>query len=281
MAYPTDLDSFTTRDGEQIVASAHINALQVAVVAIETILGTLPAGTAADVKTRLARALDGVGNLDFATSGGLTISSGSITPTQNWHTVDTESSAAADNLDTILATNCTDGFILYLRQYNSARYVTIKHNTGNIACPGGVDIVITDTTQVVTLIYDATLTKWLAAVTPANAGLINKINTWSAMNTFSKAVNYAYTSLSANTTLDTTHSVVDVDASGAAITITLPTAVGCNGREYRIRKLDSSANAVTIDGAGAETINGAATKLLSAQYATATLLSNGTNWIVL
>jgi hypothetical protein len=144
-----------------------------------------------------------------------------------------------------------------------------------------VDIALADTTQVVMLIYDGTLTKWLASICPSNVALTNKSNTWAAEQIFTKSERRAYTSVSSNTTLDATHNVVDVDASGGARTITLPTAVGINGRKYTIRKLDSSGNAVTIDGNGSETINGATTKALSTQYETATIMSNGANWIIL
>jgi len=284
--YPDDIDTFVDKidkDGEtpgSPLMAADCNDLQDAVAAIETALGVNPQGLSADLATRLARCLSPHGNLDFTTSAKLDIASGAVTPTQNWHTVDTESSAATDDLDTIVASELTDGFVLFLRQFNSARVVTLKHDTGNINCPGGVDIVFSDTTQVVILIYDSTLTKWLATVSPANAALINKVNTFAAEQVFSKAQRRAYTSVAVNTTLDATHDVVDVDASGAARTITLPTASGINGRVYLIRKLDSSANTVTIDGYSSETINGAATKVLSTQYATAEIISDGANWIV-
>lgn len=281
-SFPGAIKSFTSKsDDTDDVMAADVNALQDEVAAIEAELGTDPAGTVTNLKTRLARSLDCVGNVDFAAISALTISSGSVTVTQNWHSVDTEGAAASDDLATILATNVTDGFLLYLRQANDARDVTLKHGTGNIQCPGGVDMVLADATQVVALIYDAATSKWLASTSSANVGILNKSNTFSAEQIFTKAERHAYTSVSANTTLDTTHYVVDVDASGGAITITLPTAASVNGREYVIRKLDSSGNAVTIDGYSAETINGAATKVLSAQYATARIMSDGTNWIVL
>ena len=54
----------------------------------------------------------------------------------------------------------------------------------------------------------------------------------------------AYTALSANTTLSTTHHFVGVDASAGNRTITLPTPVV--GREYVVKKVDSSANTVTV-----------------------------------
>lgn len=281
-AYPGAIDSFSARvDNTHDVMAADVNSLQEAIVAIETKLGINVMGTVTDLVTRLARSLSATGNLDFATATTLTISSGSVTPTQNWHLVDTESAAASDDLTTIATTNVTDGFILYLRQVADARDVTIKHATGNIKCPSGVDIVLTDSTQVVTLIYDATLAVWLASPSPASVGTLNGTNIWSAMNSFTKAVNFAYTSASATITLDTTHKVVDVNAAAGAVSVFLPTAVGCNGREYTICKTDSSGNQVTIDGSGSETINGALTKVLTTQYETVTLISTGAGWRII
>jgi hypothetical protein len=281
--YPGGIKSFSTKtDGVSEVMSSDVNEPQDEITAVETELGIDVAGTATDLVTRLARSLSGTGNLDFATSTALTIATGSITPTQNWHTVDTESAAATDDIDTIVATNATDGFMLFLRQANNARDVTIKHNTGNIYCPGSVDIVLTDTTQVVVLIYDATLSKWLATVCPANAGLLNGANTWTAANIFSKALNFAYTSVTADTTLDGTHFFVDVDCTSDSLDITLPTVVGINGRGYIIRKLDASANTVTITPDGTETINGSSDAVLDEQFESAIIFSNGaSDWMLL
>jgi hypothetical protein len=68
------------------------------------------------------------------------------------------------------------------------------------------------------------------------------------------------------------------DATSAAFTISLPTAAGITGRRYTIKKTDASANAITVDPAGSETIDGAATKSLSAQWDWLTVQSDGTNW---
>lgn len=280
-SYPGAIKTFTeVTDGVTEMTSTDINPPYAEITAIENELGTDPAGTVATVKLRLARSLDGAGNIDFANAVTLTIASGVITPTQNFHVVDTEGAAATDDLTTIGSTDSGDGFLLFIRQANDARDITIKHASGNIKCPGAVDIILTDTTQIVTLIYDGTLEYWLASVSPSNAVLLNVANSFTAMQSFTKAINYAYTSVSTNTTLDTTHNVISVDASGGAKTITLPTAVGISGRKYTIRKLDSSGNAVTIDGNGTETINGALTKVLAAQYDVATIISNNANWVV-
>lgn len=84
-----------------------------------------------------------------------------------------------------------------------------------------------------------------------------------------------------HTTLGYTHHTVLVDASGGAVTITLPTVATAARRQYYIKKIDASGNAVTIDGAGAETIDGAATQSLSAQWDAKRLHCNGTAWYVL
>ncbi len=70
---------------------------------------------------------------------------------------------------------------------------------------------------------------------------------------------------------------IDVDASGGAVTVNLPTAVGNAGALIEVRKIDSSANAVTVDASGAQTINGAATHVIASQYASYSYRSDGTN----
>ncbi len=75
-------------------------------------------------------------------------------------------------------------------------------------------------------------------------------------------------------------SILIADASSGNITITLPAASSVDGRTYTIKK-STAANQVIVDGNGAETIDGAATKTLSAQYAKLTLVSNSGNWFVI
>ena len=77
--------------------------------------------------------------------------------------------------------------------------------------------------------------------------------------------------VSSATTLDGTYSTVRGDASSAAFTITLPACVTANiGRIYRIMKIDSSINAVTVGRTGSDTINGATTSSLATQYSAKT-----------
>lgn len=72
--------------------------------------------------------------------------------------------------------------------------------------------------------------------------------------------------------------VLKADASGGAATVNLPSAAP-NPVTYTIVKVDATGNTVTIDPAGTETVNGASTRVLSAQWETVTLRSDGSNWI--
>lgn len=84
------------------------------------------------------------------------------------------------------------------------------------------------------------------------------------------ATNYAITQVAVNTSLDATHYTVLVDASGGAITISLPDSTvtsNINGRVYNVKKIDSSVNTVTVQRTGAsDQIDGATTSALTAQY---------------
>ena len=79
-------------------------------------------------------------------------------------------------------------------------------------------------------------------------------------------------------TLDQTHRTVLSDATGGARVLNLPTAASSIHRTYIIKKIDASVNTVTIDGSGVETIDGAATVVLTAQWERITIQSNGTAW---
>lgn len=69
------------------------------------------------------------GSLAFGPSE-LTIASGAITPTRSLHTVDTESDAGTDDLDSMASSSVYTGAIVILRAANTARTVVCKHQTG-------------------------------------------------------------------------------------------------------------------------------------------------------
>ena len=72
-----------------------------------------------------------------------------------------------------------------------------------------------------------------------------------------------------------------LNATAATFAFTLPAASSCRGQTWTGKKIDSSANAVTIARAGSDTIDGATTAVLSAQYVSLRLISNGSGWDVI
>jgi hypothetical protein len=69
-----------------------------------------------------------------------------------------------------------------------------------------------------------------------------------------------------------------VDASGGAITITLPTAV--TGTTYIVKKIDSSSNTVTVNPPSSKTIDGDTSVDTTKQFTSFTLTTDSTNWFL-
>ena len=92
-----------------------------------------------------------------------------------------------------------------------------------------------------------------------------------AMSIVTKTVNYTATA--------SDYTIVCNNAGG--ITITLPAAAGCSGRIYVIKKISAALNNVTIDPNASETIDGATTRILTTQYESVMVQSNGTSWYIL
>ena len=158
--YPGGLDSFTANtDDVDDVLAADINELQVGIVATQTELGTDPAGSCTDVKTRLAHSINDAGWLEFDDCTELTIAGGVVTATQNYHKIDTQGDDTTDDLDTI--NGFTTGLFIVLRNVADARNVVIKHNTGNILCAGTGDITLDTTSDIAFGVYDNGQSKWL------------------------------------------------------------------------------------------------------------------------
>ena len=95
----------------------------------------------------------GGGFLNLGASTELTIATGAVTATKSYHTIDTESDSASDNLDTI--NGGTVGDILILSCNHDARTVVIT-NDGNIRTKAGTSITMDSLYSSVTLIYKST-----------------------------------------------------------------------------------------------------------------------------
>lgn len=94
------------------------------------------------------------------------------------------------------------------------------------------------------------------------------------------ATTYAIATKTGNYTVDVTDYCLLGDATGGGFTFTLPAAASNSGRVFQFKKLDSSANIVTVDGNASETIDGATTYTLTIQYESITIISDGTSWYI-
>jgi len=69
-----------------------------------------------------------------------------------------------------------------------------------------------------------------------------------------------------------------VDCSSGNVTLTLPTAVGCAGRMYIIKRVDGTANAGNINPNGSEEIEGSASPASVAAMSSVVLQSDNSGW---
>jgi len=97
-----------------------------------------------------------------------------------------------------------------------------------------------------------------------------------ATNSTTASITGTYTVVAADRN---TVKLLDATAGDFSVTMPDPTVVG-NGFRVSFKKIDASANAITILPFSAETFDGAATYSLSTQYAVITLVTNGTNWFL-
>jgi hypothetical protein len=132
-------------------------------------------------------------NTYLGTNAALTIATGVVTITNggSLYAIDTESASATDDLDTINGGN--QGQVIIIGSTADARDIVLKHNTGNIFNPGGINITLGVTSDRVTLMYDSTLAKWIViGVNSAGSTPVQLVQTTVA----SAAASVAFTGLS-------------------------------------------------------------------------------------
>ena len=83
-----------------------------------------------------------------------------------------------------------------------------------------------------------------------------------------------------NYTLVASDNVILGDASAGNVTITLPLASIATGYRFQIKKIDSSSNTVTLQRSGSDTIDGSTTAVISVQYVSLAIVSDGSNWYI-
>lgn len=85
-----------------------------------------------------------------------------------------------------------------------------------------------------------------------------------------------FTNKTGTYTIDNTDCVVN--CTSGSFTVTLPTAVSIEGQYFIIK--NTGTGVITVDGYGSETIDGAANKILAVQNESITVISDGSNWII-
>lgn len=86
-----------------------------------------------------------------------------------------------------------------------------------------------------------------------------------------------FTNQTGTYTIDNTDCVVNCTGNGT-FTVTLPTAVGVEGQYFIIK--NSGTGVITVEGDGSETLDGLANKILAIKNESITVVSDGSNWII-
>lgn len=98
---------------------------------------------------------------------------------------------------------------------------------------------------------------------------------------YSRAVHLPGRTIASNDNATTLDVVILCNAIGGAITVTLPSAVTNLNKLLIVKKIDSSANAVTVAGSGGQTIDGQASLSVVNQYDAFNVWSDGSNWYII
>lgn len=142
--------------------------------------------------------------------------------------------------------------------------VVVKNNADT---EPGIDIILGSTTPTVNPFRVLAADGKTVLFTVAGGGSIS-----------AQGFSLAVRSVTTNYTAVGGDAIILVNATGGAVTITLPAAnqASPTGKFIQVVKIDSSANAVTIQRAGSDTIEGLTTINLQTQYSSVTLYSDGT-----
>lgn len=216
--------------------------------------------TAFEDQLKGVKQIPGAGIADQA----LTIATGSVTPalgSSNILVIDTEASAATDDLTNIVLTNIDDGAMVFVRNANAARVVVAKHSaggSGQLSLSTGGDFVLADPDRHWLLLKrNGTLLLEVARFPEAPLAPL-----------LSKSGNYTTTPADRGRFIDCT----------ATLTLTL-LAAATAGKGFE-QVVQCSGGVTTIDPNGAETIGGASMHLLY-RGDKVRFVSDGTNWQIL
>jgi len=177
--------------------------------------------------------------------------------------------------------------ILYMggstSQFYGAGTGRISNNVAFGTQPAGALHVVSAATNAPGLVVDglASQTSDLAEFRNSTPTVLSRVTAAGEIN---GPIAPIYTALTGTATATAQQCLIAVSAASAGWTLTLPAANAVQaGHEYLIKKTDNNSNAITVTAAGSDTIDGATTYVLSAQWAYVRINSNGGspgNWMI-
>ncbi len=181
----------------------------------------------------------------------------------------------------------TNGVLIKSLDGNTTYYTINKdYGSAHLVSNGSTWLVLADTLPVSQIPFSInTLTDVDTATTPPTS---NQVLSWNGTNWIpatpsgggtrptitDKTADFVISTPSASLLQE----IYTVSGS-SAVTMTLPDATACTGMRYDIKRLGTAT--VTVACNGVQTIDGQTTILILAQYASITVISNGSNWIIL
>lgn len=82
-------------------------------------------------------------------------------------------------------------------------------------------------------------------------------------------------------TVTNSNDVLLVDATAAPVVVNLQSLASAKKKIYSFKKMDATANSMTLDPSGAETVDGAPTLVTAVQYTAFSLYPTATGWVIL
>jgi hypothetical protein len=92
---------------------------------------------------------------------------------------------------------------------------------------------------------------------------------------------YAIATKTTGYSLTTGDCVIFANASTGNVTITLPLSSTASGFQFTVKRIDNSANTCSVTTTNPDTIDGQTTINFSMQYASMTMVSNGSSWYII
>lgn len=218
----------------------------------------------------------GLSGTSFDGSSPVTVAIDSTVATLTGTQTLTNKTITSPSIDALSNLN-TNGFVKTTAGTGTLTVDTNTYLTGNQTITLSGDVTGSGSTAITTTL--ATVNSNVGSFTNANITVNAKGLITAAANGTASSL-FATTSKTGAYSITTSDYTIRCDASSAGFTVTLPTAVGNDGREFVIKKTDSTFNLVTIATTSSQTIDGVTTRKLATQYESITLQSDGSNWVI-